>query len=100
VNFHRWGTQRNSVGRRSRNGFAKDAAATHDEILCRDEKQSWRIGLSGGDRHPDESRRRQLRLLAKKSPAPKSTNLDWIVAEALEGFIRDVYGSLAATMHA
>jgi hypothetical protein len=41
-----------------------------------------------------------LRLLAKKSPAPTSTKLDWIVAEALEGFIRDVYGSLAATKHA
>jgi hypothetical protein len=41
-----------------------------------------------------------LRLLAKGSPSPKSKNMDLVVAEALEGFVRDVYGSLAATMHA
>ena len=38
-----------------------------------------------------------LRLLARQSPGPKSKNMDRIVADALEGFIRDVYGSLAAT---
>ena len=38
-----------------------------------------------------------LRLLAKQSPTSKSQDMDRIVADALEGFIRDVYGSLAAT---
>jgi hypothetical protein len=39
-----------------------------------------------------------LRLLAKGSSTPLPTDIDRIVADALEGFIRDVYGSLAATV--